>query len=294
MNGDKLNIKRAFLVGCPRSGTTLLQSMIASHSQVVSFPETHFFSKTMPVNPFLRRMKVHGSRSRAIVTAFLENHGYTGLSPFENLSPYNPYKMYGHKTWCKKLLEILDRMTLQEASPGKINHSCIWVLEKTPRHLHYISSINQGPTANKFIHMLREGKDVVASLHFATKRYPTQWNGKRSIKDCIRWWKKSMKVSMKFRGHPDHCFVVYDQLIREPETVLRAICSFLNLTYETIMLEQFHKMAERLTDENEKWKDKNTCCVLSQSDKLQTHFDAQTIQYITSKTAGIDLRSFYQ
>ncbi|NJL55543.1 sulfotransferase [bacterium] len=33
-----------FLVGCPRSGTTLLQSMLASHPQIASFPETKFSS----------------------------------------------------------------------------------------------------------------------------------------------------------------------------------------------------------------------------------------------------------
>ena len=36
---------RVFIVGCPRSGTTLLQAMLASHETVYSFPETHFFKK---------------------------------------------------------------------------------------------------------------------------------------------------------------------------------------------------------------------------------------------------------
>ena len=34
---------RAFLIGCPRSGTTLLQSLLFSHPDVISFPETFFF-----------------------------------------------------------------------------------------------------------------------------------------------------------------------------------------------------------------------------------------------------------
>ncbi len=36
---------RIFVVGAPRSGTTLVQSLIASHSQVTSFTESHFFSR---------------------------------------------------------------------------------------------------------------------------------------------------------------------------------------------------------------------------------------------------------
>lgn len=39
---------RVFIVGCPRSGTTLLQCLLAAHSQMISFPESHLhydFSK---------------------------------------------------------------------------------------------------------------------------------------------------------------------------------------------------------------------------------------------------------
>ena len=35
--------KRVFLVGCPRSGTTLLQSMLHAHPSIYSLPETKFF-----------------------------------------------------------------------------------------------------------------------------------------------------------------------------------------------------------------------------------------------------------
>ena len=35
-----------FLVGCPRSGTTLLQSLIAAHPLVTSFSESNFFGSS--------------------------------------------------------------------------------------------------------------------------------------------------------------------------------------------------------------------------------------------------------
>ena len=38
--------KRIFIVGCPRSGTTLLQSLLLKHNEITSFPESHFFSRT--------------------------------------------------------------------------------------------------------------------------------------------------------------------------------------------------------------------------------------------------------
>ena len=47
-NIKRIKIKdRIFIVGCPRSGTTLLQSLLAAHPQIHSFPETHFFPNTI-------------------------------------------------------------------------------------------------------------------------------------------------------------------------------------------------------------------------------------------------------
>lgn len=37
-----------FVVGVPRSGTTLLQSLLSAHSSTYSLPETHFFPTILP------------------------------------------------------------------------------------------------------------------------------------------------------------------------------------------------------------------------------------------------------
>jgi Sulfotransferase family len=37
-----------FVVGCPRSGTTLVQCILSASSQAFSLPETHFFSFVLP------------------------------------------------------------------------------------------------------------------------------------------------------------------------------------------------------------------------------------------------------
>ncbi|MGL4503377.1 MAG: sulfotransferase family protein, partial [Planktothrix sp.] len=49
---DQIIKNRIFLVGCPRSGTTLLQSLLAAHPQIASFPESHFFQSLAPAQPW--------------------------------------------------------------------------------------------------------------------------------------------------------------------------------------------------------------------------------------------------
>ena len=47
--------QRIFLVGCPRSGTTLLQSLLAAHPDITSFPESHFFRHLIDNRRWLHR-----------------------------------------------------------------------------------------------------------------------------------------------------------------------------------------------------------------------------------------------
>jgi LPS sulfotransferase NodH len=41
----KMETKLIFIVGAPRSGTTLLAEMLSSHPDICSSPETHYFSR---------------------------------------------------------------------------------------------------------------------------------------------------------------------------------------------------------------------------------------------------------
>lgn len=263
--------------------------MIASHSRIVSFPETHFFSATLPINPVFRKLKFHGHASRETISRFLSTNGYGDIHPFANI-PF--YKLHSYRNWCRMLTDILDRMIAHDADLKSIEGP-VWGLEKTPRHLHYISSIEQSRTPNNFIHILRRGEEVVASLHLATTQYPEEWGGERSVKKCINWWNSSMKTSLKHREQANHFFAVYSQLIETPEPVLKAICNFLGLDFQRAMLHDFHRTAGSLTQEEEKWKDKNRSRSLDKSNKLQQHFDASTIDYISRRLMDIDLKQFY-
>ena len=281
-----MDSNRLFLVGCPRSGTTLLQSMVASHSQVVSFPETHFFSETLPINKLLRRLKIHGSKSKSFVRQFLESNNYP-VDPFESTRSY-----YFYSNWCEKLIEVLDSIIEYESKHIQPTDN-VWGLEKTPRHLHYISSIARAAPESRFLHILRHGPDVVASMHLATKEYPEQWDGQRSVEKCIQWWNNSIRASMKYRDQRNHHFVTYEQLIEQPAKVLKSITSFLGLEFEESMIDEFHQTASSLTTEEEQWKDRNEEKSLSKSKKIDEHFDSATISYIEEKTLDLNLTEFY-
>ena len=63
--------KRVFIVGVARSGTTLIQSMLANHSAIHTFPESHFFRLTIPKRKLLRLFHRIKDKDKAHVKQFL-------------------------------------------------------------------------------------------------------------------------------------------------------------------------------------------------------------------------------
>ncbi len=251
-------MQRLFLVGCPRSGTTLLQSMLSSHPQIISFPETHLLSHTVPVNPVLRFFKIYGSTSCSVLFRRMIDLGLNGDQVFL------PESVILRSTvWTNVILENIDRLAnhIAEETPT------FW-LEKTPRHLRYISLISKADPDSRFIHIIRNGKDVASSMYFATHKHPEQWGGERSVKKCVYWWNRSIKYSKQYLGKRNHLFISYEQLVSEPDVVLKAFCKKVGFPYRPVMIHAFHETASSLITEEEKWKQKNTSAQLSTSEKF--------------------------
>ena len=74
--------ERIFLVGCPRSGTTLLQSLLAANSKVLSFPETHFFGHLFYSRKLLSILGIANWRARLRWVQFLKEIGHQESMPF--------------------------------------------------------------------------------------------------------------------------------------------------------------------------------------------------------------------
>src|SRR5919201_5183327 len=60
-----------FVVGVPRSGTTLLRLMLDAHAELAVPPETHFLPRLIRV---CRQAEARGEDSRARVLEFLTGH----------------------------------------------------------------------------------------------------------------------------------------------------------------------------------------------------------------------------
>jgi len=101
--------------------------------------------------------------------------------------------------------------------------------EKTPKNVLYARRALRylGPRA-RFIHIVRDGRDVVTSKHFrAPDRY---WVAPER-------WIHDVGAGRKLEGNPRVHTLRYEDLVRRLEPTLRDLCAFLDMPFDRKMLE---------------------------------------------------------
>lgn len=234
-------MKRIFIVGIARSGTTLLQSFLGAHSDVYTFPESHFFRSSIPNNKYLRPFHKIKDSDTQRVSAFLNEIGKS--------EHFKPYKLNRRdlKSWGNYLLETFDRM-------AKAEKKDIW-LEKTPMHLRYIDLIEKIDSDIQFIHSIRNPIENIAGLLDASKKHPDSFS-QTSLEKAIKRYLIDIKISNKYRNLKNHHIVYYEELVQKSESVLKELCKKLKLSFEISMLNHTKAM-NQITQNEEIWKQNN-------------------------------------
>lgn len=267
-----------FIVGCPRSGTTLLQSLLAAHSQVTSFPESHFFWH-LTANRGLWRRKLNLA-SPQVEKRLRE---YLCELQREDLDYLIPCKSLSRRQYVKAFVKILDQLTKEQ-------RKSVWI-EKTPRHLYCIDDIQHFLPTSKFIHILRKGSDVVASLYEVTQKYPELWKGKRDVDTCIERWKKDIEISFGYSHEQNHILVRYEDLLADTPAAVLQICGFLNIRFEETMLESYKDAAQKVSLANEAWKRSVDRKIQEgNSEKFRSIFNQEQREHIFNQTLSVDAR----
>jgi len=234
--------ERAFLVGCPRSGTTLLQSMLMAHPEIHSFPETKFFIRSFGGRwRWMLHETLRGGYLWYLIVRWLVENGYLTRGDVYNIP----------LSWSKtEMVEVfrgvLDCLTAEQEAE-------VWI-EKTPRHLHCMDAIQRHMPAAQFIHIVRDGRAVVASMYKLAYTHPDTWGHYQSIDRIIQRWNRCIKDTLRYADDDRHTVVRYERLVETPRQVLQEFSSTLNVKYNSAMIEDFHHQAARVVKPHEAWK----------------------------------------
>lgn len=220
-------MKRIFLVGCPRSGTTILQSLLAAHPEVISFPESKFFQYL-----FYDKFKCPGKLPSRMEAFFRDE-----INRPELLQGFDDRQTLETKvSW---FVEVLDGLAAEQ-------NKSIW-LEKTPEHIYFIEDIQRLLPDAKFIHILRNSMDTIASLHDATRNYHEAWGPGWDLNHCINRWKEAKLISHKYANNPRHILVKYEDILENKVKKLEELCHFMGIDYDGKMLVNYQEKAAKLS-----------------------------------------------
>lgn len=226
-----------FIVGCPRSGTTLLQRMVDAHSQIaIPNREQHWISKLM------RRGKVapDGLATPDLLSELGTDKRFRRLLPDEwavqSLAAELPLP------YPRFVTRALDRH-------GELKGKRL-VGEKTPHHVHYLPLFHELWPDTRFVHLIRDGRDVALSMRdWKPSNRPgrlASWDDD-PITTAAVVWDRHVRRGMEHGeviGPALYCELRYETLVAEPEAECRRLCDFLDVGFETAML-RFHEGRER-------------------------------------------------
>jgi hypothetical protein len=288
-----------FLVGCPRSGTTLLQSLLAAHPRITSFPETHFFSDAIgqydrrlfgePPASLKRRLQDCAAAWMMrldILPPWARRRVRTLLCEVERQDLWRgfPGPWAGVRPSVEAFLRILDQLARDAGTSN-------WVA-KTPNHIMYVDTIERFVPGARFIHNVRNGADNIASLFDAARKYPRRHWGVRfgSVDRCITAWTSCLRRTLNCLGRPSHLVVRYERLVADPPGVLQGVADFMGVTFDEAMLAGYREAAGKVATAGETWKGPVAGPIRSaNATKFYQLFHAKERAYIEGRLAEMGL-----
>ncbi len=212
-----------FVVGCPRSGTTLLALMLHSHSRIAIPPETRFLLDVYRERDRFGDLTKRRNR-RVLALAIVRRRG----SKFRHLGLRRREVQRAIVAGPPTVGSALG--TVYRAYAARFGKER-WG-DKMPTYFRNIDTIRTLFPDAQFVHLVRDGRDCVASL----KR--------------MDWWEQGPLDAMALWTHAIDCCrrasrklpadtfyeVRYERLVADPRRELESLCDFLGEQFEESML----------------------------------------------------------
>ena len=265
-----------FMVGEQRSGSNLLRLILNESSSIAAPHPPHILQRFMPLLP------VYGDLSKQKTFKRL-------IEDVCRLVELNPVP------WDKVILdrkEILKRCREKSliAIYGAImdlyaeaHNASAWMC-KSMQNIQWADEINRYFDNPKYIYLYRDPRDVTLSFTKAVigEKHPyfiaKQWNELQKL--CI---------SQLIENGKDTIFPIsYENLLEDPETIVKELCQFLGIKFSKKMLD-FHtsKEAERSAKSSSLWENLSQPIKTNNSKKFMSELTTEEIKIIESITGNV-------
>ena len=214
------NAQIIFIIGCPRSGTTLLRDILIADRRI-AIPD-----EELQIVPKLIEYLDTNSKHKLITLL--------KRSPFGHFNPefnFDTLTIHG-KDLQQKWFSLFSQLSS--------NESAIFFGEKTPENYKHLDLLTNYFTSAKFLFVVRDPRDVVVSMRKA-------W-GKSYILG-IRKWKEANEQRNRFMVSADIHSLFYESLLKNPSDTIKQIGDWLECeNLDEVALKNFVQSKEAYGD----------------------------------------------
>jgi hypothetical protein len=207
-----------FIVGGPRSGTTLLRNMLNRHPRIAVCRETEFFHWVYARRRTFGDLRETENRRR-VVDAYVATRRIRRMQV--DLDALRETLLREGSSYAALFLSLLQFFAV-----SRRRKRCG---EKTPHNALVADMLLEWYPDARLIHILRDPRDAVASM----LRMP--W-AQPNVRSNTLLWLRFNRAAWRLRADPRYLLVRYEQLVARPEPELERLCEFAGEKYSDAML----------------------------------------------------------
>lgn len=210
-----------FIMGCKRSGTTLVSQILDSHSRLAVYHESYFYPIFRPQLRWYGDLRRRANLDRLVgdVRAIVQLQGHQLPSAAEI-----------HQRLVSPTFEgVLSTLLLLHAEArGKVRGG-----DKTPEQHAFLPEILEKLPASPVVFLMRDPRDTVVSIR---KLFGV------SLQDAAHSWNTAVQSYLRVRDRVH--LVRYEELVQRPEAMVRSLTAAVGEAYEPATLDFFQRVPE--------------------------------------------------
>lgn len=272
-----------FIIGHPRSGTTLMQQVLSVHQPLWSGPETFWLSHILPPQD--------GWDIRQITAEMLAPI-YEGLREKSKIEVSDGLRTrLAEQARSGQLSEAMLLDALMQDQKAEDDSAERW-LEKTPQHVFHLPKLWRMFPDASIIAIVRDPRDVISSR---VKRKKPGLNRERRVFKNTKTWNSAIEIIEAHQKNPQMLVIRYEDFIASPQQVLAKMAAHIGIEPDVSALERFTESFEYITvnKESDSKALNNTQALVDQRGVWRKRLEPNEIELIEVMCADTMLRHGY-